>query len=77
MCDVFVVVYVMYTLIYPKVSVNLFDYSGAILSYCLIGIPVFLGAYDSLDVASLSSLISKVCCVYMCTYVHACLSVFV
>ena len=42
------------------VSVNIFDYSGAILSYCLIGVPVFAGMYDSLDVAALSALISKV-----------------
>ena len=38
----------------------MFDYSGAILSYCLIGVPVFAGMYDNLDAASLSSLISKV-----------------
>jgi ATP-binding cassette subfamily D (ALD) protein 4 len=42
-----------------NLSVNLFDYSGSILSYCLIGIPVFLGYYDHVDVATLSSIVSK------------------
>ena len=43
-----------------SVSINLFDYLGSILSYIAISFPIFLGMYDSLSGADLSSLISAV-----------------
>ena len=42
------------------VSVNFFDYVGAILSYMIIAIALFSGKYDHMDATDLSSLISKV-----------------
>ena len=42
------------------VFTNLFSYLGSILSYAIIGIPLFTGVYDDLTEAELSSLISEV-----------------
>ena len=43
-----------------NLSVNLFDYFGAILSYVVIAIPIFGGVYDDLDGSELSVVISQV-----------------
>ena len=52
-------------------SVNLFDYVSAIISYSLVGIAVFSGKYDNLEPSQLSSVISKVVCLSV-----ICLSAF-
>ena len=44
------------------VSINAFDYLGAIFSYLIIAIAVFGGMYDSMSVTELSGQISRVCC---------------
>ena len=44
------------------VSINAFDYLGAIFSYLIIAIAVFGGMYDSMSVTELSAQISRVCC---------------
>lgn len=44
------------------VSINTFDYLGAIFSYLIIAIAVFGGMYDSMSVTELSAQISRVCC---------------
>ena len=44
----------------PSVSINSFDYISSVLSYALVGIPVFLGKYDHYSPAALSSVISEV-----------------
>ncbi|KAJ6661300.1 hypothetical protein lerEdw1_015437 [Lerista edwardsae] len=41
------------------IGINTFDYVGSILSYVVIAIPIFSGAYGDLDPAELSSLVSK------------------
>ena len=50
-------------------SVNLFDYVSAMISYSLVGIAVFSGKYDSLEPSQLSSVISKVVCLPVCPLV--------
>ena len=42
------------------VSINVFDYLGAIFSYFIIAIAVFGGKYDDLSATELSSEISRV-----------------
>ena len=42
------------------VSVYMFDYISAVISYSLIGVSVFLGKYDSLTPGDLAGVISKV-----------------
>lgn len=42
------------------VGINTFDYLGSILSYVVIAIPIFSGAYGDLSPAELSALVSKV-----------------
>ena len=41
-------------------STGVFDYAGAIISYCLVGVAIFSGKYNSLDLSALSAVISKV-----------------
>ena len=53
-------------------SVNLFDYVSAMISYSLVGIAVFSGKYDSLEPSQLSSVISKVVC--LAVHLSACMS---
>ena len=55
-----VVIYWFKVLFFFSVSINLFDYLGSILSYIAISFPVFLGTYDDMSGADLSSLISAV-----------------
>lgn len=43
-----------------NISINLFDYFGSILSYLLLGIPIFTGVYNDLNPGDLSSVISQV-----------------
>ena len=45
-------------------SIQLFDYLGSIFSYIAISVPIFLGVYDKLSAADLSSLISAVSIVF-------------
>lgn len=42
-----------------NLSINSFDYISSVLSYALVGIPVFLGNYDQYSPATLSSIISE------------------
>lgn len=42
------------------VSTSIFDYTSAIISYCLVGVAIFSGKYDSLSPAAVSAVISKV-----------------
>lgn len=42
------------------VSTSIFDYTAAIISYCLIGEAIFTGDYDEMSVSQLSATISKV-----------------
>lgn len=51
------------------VSMNTFDYLGAIFSYLIIAIAVFGGMYDSMSVTELSAQISRVCCYHACTFI--------
>ena len=44
------------------VSINAFDYLGAIFSYLIIAIAVFSGMYDGMSSTELSAQISRVCC---------------
>ena len=44
------------------VSINVFDYLGAILSYLIIAIAIFGGKYDDLSSVEISGVISKVSC---------------
>ena len=46
------------------VSINVFDYLGAILSYLIIAIAIFGGKYDDLSSVEISGVISKVSCVW-------------
>ena len=48
-------------------SVNLFNYLGAILSYIVIAVPIFGGVYDSLDSGELAQVISETgfVCMYL------------
>ena len=46
------------------VSINMADYIGSILSYLVIAVPIFLGAYNHLSPTDLSALISKVTAIY-------------
>ncbi|XP_072021661.1 lysosomal cobalamin transporter ABCD4-like [Amphiura filiformis] len=41
------------------IAVNMFDYLGSILSYVVIAVPIFAGAYDNLTSDELYSLISQ------------------
>ena len=43
-----------------SVAIKLADYVGSILSYIVVGIPIFAGWYDDLSPTDLSALISKV-----------------
>ena len=43
-----------------SVSTGIFDYTAAIISYCLVGAAVFSGEYDGMSVSQLSATISKV-----------------
>ena len=43
-----------------SVSTGVFDYTAAIISYCLVGVAVFSGDYDDMSVSELSAAISKV-----------------
>ena len=49
------------------VSVNLFNYLGAVLSYIVIAVPIFSGVYDSLDPGELAQMISETgfVCMYL------------
>ena len=47
-------------MVVPPVSINSFDYISSVLSYALVGIPVFLGNYDHYTPAALSAVISEV-----------------
>lgn len=38
-----------------------FSYLGSILSYLIIAIPIFAGAFDGKDASELSAIISAVC----------------
>ena len=42
------------------VSTGIFDYTAAIISYCLVGVAIFTQEYDNLSVSELSATISKV-----------------
>jgi ATP-binding cassette, subfamily D (ALD), member 4 len=42
------------------VSIGLADYTGSILSYIILAIPIFGGMYDDLTPVELSALISQV-----------------
>ena len=55
------------------VSVNIFDYVSAIISYSLVGITVFSGKYDNLKPSKLSSVISEVLSICL----SVCLSFYV
>lgn len=58
---------------YPlNMSINMFDYLGAILSYLILAVPIFAGKYDSLTPAELSELISKNA--FVCIYLINCFS---
>ena len=48
-------------------SVNLFNYLGAILSYIVIAVPIFGGVYDDLDSGELAQVISETgfVCMYL------------
>ena len=52
------------------VAVNMFDYLGSILSYVVIAVPIFAGAYDHLNSDELYSLISQVCVGKDCMFLH-------
>jgi len=47
-------------------SVNLFNYFGAILSYVVIAVPIFSGVYDNLDSGDLTEMISNTA--FVCMY---------
>ena len=47
-------------------SVNLFNYLGAILSYIVIAVPIFGGVYDDLDSGELAQVISETA--FVCMY---------
>lgn len=43
-----------------SICINLYDYLGSILSYLIVAIPIFSGAYDSLPPTDLTVIISQV-----------------
>lgn len=49
-----------------NMSINLFDYLGSIVSYLVIALPIFSGAYDDLPTSDLSALISQVSLMISC-----------
>ena len=60
--------------IFVPVSTGIFDYTAAIISYCLVGVAVFSGHYDDMSVSAVSAAISKVC---TCSYEAAALYKYV
>ncbi|XP_031418986.1 ATP-binding cassette sub-family D member 4 isoform X2 [Clupea harengus] len=52
------------------IGVNTFDYLGSILSYIVIAIPIFAGAYDGLTPGDLSALVSRNA--FVCIYLINC-----
>ncbi|XP_064623835.1 lysosomal cobalamin transporter ABCD4-like [Lineus longissimus] len=51
-------------------SINMSDYVGSILSYLVLAVPIFAGAYDSLSPSDLSALISQNA--FVCIYLISC-----
>jgi ATP-binding cassette subfamily D (ALD) protein 4 len=43
-----------------NICINLYDYLGSILSYLILAVPIFSGAYDSLGPTDLTVIISQV-----------------
>ena len=53
---------------YFAVSINMFDYVGAILSYLIIAIALFGGKFDNMSTTALGGEISRVCMKGLCLY---------